>query len=108
VLDKKAEAYRGYGEAALLELVTRMLPDLVRAAAEPLSSIDTMTVISTDGASALARSVASTVAQGLQIGTDVSGVDLAGLLSRLRVTAQQGQVTAGGSADGGSAAGPRS
>jgi flotillin len=40
-------------------------------------------VISTDGASALTRTVASNVAQGLQLGSDLTGVDLTRLLSRL-------------------------
>jgi flotillin len=42
-----------------------------------------MTVISTDDASALTRAVADNVAEGLQLGTDLTCVDLAGLLTRL-------------------------
>jgi flotillin len=48
-----------------------------------LGEIDKMTVISTDGASSLTKSVASNVAQGLQLGTDLTGIDLAQLLARL-------------------------
>ena len=80
-LTAKAEAFRNFDEAAVLDLLVRVLPDIVRAAAEPVGSIDKLTVISTDGASAMTKSVANNVAQGLQIGSDVMGVDLAALLS---------------------------
>ena len=42
-----------------------------------------MTVISTDGAGALAKSVAANVAQGLQLSGDLTGIDVAALLRRL-------------------------
>lgn len=80
---RKAEAFAAYGEAAVLDLLVKMLPQVVEAASAPLSSVDKMTVISTDGASSLTRSVASNVAQGLQLGTDLTGIDIAGLLAKL-------------------------
>jgi flotillin len=82
-MEAKAEAFAQYGEAAILDLLVRMMPQVVQAASEPMRSIDKMTVISTDGAGSLAKSVASNVAQGLQLGTDLTGIDLAALLARL-------------------------
>lgn len=79
----KAEAFAQYGEAAVLDLLVRVLPEVVGAASEPMKGIDKLTVISTDGASSLSKSVAANVAQGLQLGSDLTGVDLAALLSRL-------------------------
>ncbi len=79
----KADAFATYGEAAVLDLLVRVMPDVVRAASEPMGNIDKMTVISTDGASSLTKSVAGTVAQGLQLSTDLTGIDLAKLLGRL-------------------------
>ncbi|MEV8516214.1 SPFH domain-containing protein [Dactylosporangium sp. NPDC051484] len=79
----KADAFATYGEAAILDLLVRVMPDVVKAASDPMSNIDKMTVISTDGASSLTKSVANNVAQGLQLGTDLTGIDLAKLLSRL-------------------------
>lgn len=78
---QNAEAFKQYGEAAILELLTGMLPDLVRAASEPISAVDKITVISTDGASDLTKNVATNVEQGLQIGSDLTGVDLRNLLA---------------------------
>ncbi|MFG2417218.1 flotillin family protein, partial [Streptomyces goshikiensis] len=52
-------------------------------AAEPLAAIDKMTVISTDGASKLSRTVADNVAQGMELLSSTTGVDLAQLLGSL-------------------------
>jgi flotillin len=79
----KADAFDQYGEAAVLDLLVRVLPQVVQAASAPLSAVDKMTVISTDGASSLTRTVAANVAQGLQLGTDLTGVNLHALLTRL-------------------------
>jgi flotillin len=80
---KNAEAFRHYGEAATLDLIAAILPDIVSAASEPLSAVERMTVISTDGASELAKTVSSNVEQGIQIGSDLTGIDLRGLLAGL-------------------------
>jgi flotillin len=98
----KADAFAQYGDAAVLDLLVRVLPQVVQAASAPLSAIDKMTVISTDGASALTRSVASNVASGLQLGSDLTGVDLAGLLTRLAAARGAGEA-AGRAIDNGQA-----
>ena len=82
-MSAKADAFDRYGQAAVLDLVVRVLPEVVKQAAAPMGAIDKMTVISTDGATALTRSVAATVAQGLQLGTDMTGIDLPALLAKL-------------------------
>jgi flotillin len=79
----KAEAFQKYGEAAVLDLLVKVMPEVVKAASEPMKGIDKLTVISTDGASSLTKTVASNVAQGLQIGSELTGVDLPGLLAKL-------------------------
>jgi flotillin len=79
---KNAEAFKHYGEAATLDLLAGVLPDVVRGASEPISAVERMTVISTDGASSLAKTVSSNVEQGLQIGSDLTGIDLRALFGR--------------------------
>lgn len=86
-LQAKAQAFAQFNEAAILDLLVRVLPQVVAAAADPMRSIDKMTVISTEGAGSLTKTVASNVAQGLQLGTDLTGIDLAGLLARLAAPA---------------------
>lgn len=80
-MSKKADAYERYGSAALTDLVVSKLPEIVRAGSEPLGSIDKMTVISTDGASSVTKSVTSNIAQLMEMASSVTGVDITELLS---------------------------
>ncbi|MGW7451098.1 flotillin family protein [Streptomyces sp. NPDC054787] len=80
---KKAEAFETYGDAAVIQMMVEALPQVVAKAAEPLSAIDRMTVISTDGASKLSRTVTDNVAQGMELLSSTTGVDLAQLLQGL-------------------------
>ncbi|MFJ9795427.1 flotillin family protein [Streptomyces sp. NPDC101145] len=77
---KKADAFSQYGDAAVLQMLVEVLPQVVGKASEPLSAVDKMTVISTDGASQLSRTVADNVAQGMELLSSTTGVDLAQLL----------------------------
>ncbi|GGW92969.1 hypothetical protein GCM10010321_02900 [Streptomyces chartreusis] len=77
---KKADAFGQYGDAAVLQMLVEVLPQVVAKASEPLSAIDKMTVISTDGAGRIPRAVADNVAQGLELLGSTTGVDLAELL----------------------------
>ncbi|MFE4329593.1 flotillin family protein [Streptomyces sp. NPDC056831] len=83
-MQKKADAFAQYGDAAVLQMLVEVLPQVVAKAAEPLSAIDKMTVISTDGASQLSRTVADNVAQGMELLSSTTGVDLAALLKNLK------------------------
>ena len=82
-MDKRAEAFNAYGEAAVLDLLVKVLPQIVEAASAPLSNVDKISIISTEGASDLTKSVASNVAQALELSGSLTGVDVRGLLSRL-------------------------
>ncbi|MDK0520649.1 flotillin family protein [Streptomyces sp. ML-6] len=83
-MHKKADAFERYGEAAVLQMLVEVLPQVVAKASEPLSAVDKMTVISTDGASQLSRTVTDNVAQGMELLSSTTGVDIAGLLKNLR------------------------
>ncbi|MEP7762496.1 SPFH domain-containing protein [Sanguibacter sp. 25GB23B1] len=82
-LDAKAEALKKYGEAALVQELIERLPEIVRAAAEPIGKIQGMTVISTDGASAITKNVASVLSEGQGVIKQLTGVDLNQLISNL-------------------------
>lgn len=82
-MSKKADAYGQYGDAAVLEMLSTMLPQLVKEAAAPLGAIDKVTVISTEGASDLTKNVATNVTQGMQLASDLLGIDLGSMFQRL-------------------------
>ncbi|WP_411081766.1 flotillin family protein [Streptomyces sp. cmx-18-6] len=83
-MQKKADAFAQYGDAAVLQMLVEVLPDVVAKASEPLSAIDKLTVISTDGASQLARTVTDNVAQGVELLSSTTGVDVGALLQNLK------------------------
>ncbi|MFD3923924.1 flotillin family protein [Streptomyces sp. NPDC058595] len=82
-MQKKADAFAQYGDAAVLQMLVEVLPAVVAKASEPLSAVDKLTVISTDGASRLSRTVTDNVAQGMELLSSTTGVDLAELLKGL-------------------------
>ncbi|MFD7744982.1 flotillin family protein [Streptomyces sp. NPDC059698] len=103
-MQKKADAFAQYGDAAVLQMLVEVLPSVVAKAAEPLSAIDKMTVISTDGASQLARTVTDNVSQGMELLSSTTGVDLASLLNNL--TSRTAAVPAPTTGEAGTAASP--
>ena len=92
---KRAEAFAGYNEAAVIEMLAGVMPSLVAAASDPIGKVDKLTVISTDGASQLAKTVASNLEQGLQMGSDLTGLDLSALLRGLADRSGSGRVVTG-------------
>ncbi|WP_407319500.1 SPFH domain-containing protein [Isoptericola halotolerans] len=79
--DAKAIALEKYGEAALVQELIERLPEIVRAAAEPIGSIQGMTVISTDGASAITKNVSSVLGEGQAVVKELTGVDINQLIA---------------------------
>lgn len=77
----KAEALKKYGEAALVQELIERLPEIVRAAAEPIASIQAMTVVSTEGASPVTKSVASVLGEGQGVVKQLTGVDINQLIA---------------------------
>ncbi len=76
----RAEAYRQFNEAAIIQTVLSMLPEIVRAASEPLANIDNLTVLSTDGASDVVRTVTRTVAEANATVKGLTGIDIPALI----------------------------
>ncbi|GAA2619827.1 flotillin family protein [Streptomyces tubercidicus] len=82
-MQRKADAFAQYGDAAMLQMLVEALPQVVAKASEPLSAVDKMTVISTDGAGQLSRTVADNVAQGMELLSSTTGVDFTEMLKGL-------------------------
>lgn len=74
--DAKAQALQKYGEAAIAQEIISRLPEIVRAAADPISNIDQLTVVSTDGASAVTKTVGSVLGEGTEVLKTLTGIDL--------------------------------
>jgi len=87
-MQKKAEAYAGYNQAAVYEMLFKILPDLARAVAEPLSKVDKMVVIDSGsdsgGASKVTGQVANVLAQVPSVIEAISGLDITKLGEKLK------------------------
>jgi flotillin len=87
---KIAEAFRMYGDAAVLDIIAKMLPELAERVAAPLSSIDKLTIVDTgngDGAARLSNYVTSLMATAPEMLKSVSGIDLQALIAKLTSSA---------------------
>src|SRR5437588_3683788 len=79
-LAMRANAYKQFNEAAIIQTILTALPEIVRAAAEPMGNIENLTVLSSDGASDMVRNTTRTVAESVAIIQGLTGVDVAGLV----------------------------
>ena len=81
-MDLKAEAMKKYGDAAITEMIVKILPDMAKAIAEPISSIDKVTVIGGDsnGVSDMAGNVPAVLAKVMESMKETTGVDLKGII----------------------------
>ena len=92
----RAEAYRQFNEAAIIQTVLSMLPEIVRAAAEPMANIDNLTILSNDGASEMVKNTTRTVAEASATVKGLTGIDVPALLG----TAMGGSWERGGGEGG--------
>jgi flotillin len=86
-MESKAQAFAQYGEAAILERVLTAMPLIAAEIAAPMAGIDNLTIVSTDGASAVSRTVTDNFAQLQEMVKATTGVDLAAIISRLQTAA---------------------
>lgn len=100
----RAEAFQKFNEAAVIQTVLGMLPDIVRAAAEPMSQIDSLTVLSNDGASELVRNTTRTVTEASATVKGLTGLDVPALISSAMRRATNGSPKSDPTPPGGGAA----
>ena len=60
-MEKKAEAYQKYNNAAMAEMLIKVLPEIAAKIAEPLTQIDKITIIGGEGGNGGLDSVAGNV-----------------------------------------------
>ncbi len=96
----QAEALAERAEALLKQRIIDQLPEIVRAAAEPLGAIQNMTVISSDGTGTnqLGENVAGQLATSTKIIKDLVGIDIAELINGKVVGEATGAAVAKGAA----------
>src|SRR5215472_662138 len=85
----RAEAYQEYNQAAVLDKLLTGMPEVVRALAQSLASVDKITVVSTGdgrspGVSQITGEVAKMVAQVPELFETLTGVKVGELMDRLQ------------------------
>lgn len=84
--EKLAVAFEKFGQAAVLDIIIKMLPELAGKIAEPLRSIEKLTVVDTgsgEGAARVSNYVTSLMATAPEMLKSVSGIDLEKMVKRL-------------------------
>jgi flotillin len=79
-LGMRADAYKQFNDAAIIQTVLAALPDIVRAAAEPMQHIDSLTVMSADGASEMVKNTSRVVAESATAIKGLTGLDVPSLI----------------------------
>lgn len=80
---QKAEAWRQYNEAAMAEMVVKVLPELARSVAEPLSKVDKIVMVGdNDGVPKITGQVAQVIAQLPVVVETLTGLKLQDLLKK--------------------------
>ncbi|WP_043891214.1 flotillin family protein [Paenibacillus sp. Aloe-11] len=86
--EKLAEAFQKFGEAAVLDIIVKMLPDLAGRIAEPIASIDKLTVVDTgkgEGAARVSNYVTELMSTAPEMLKSVSGIDVEQLIKGLTI-----------------------
>lgn len=79
-MEKKAEAYQKYNNAAMAEMLIKVLPDIAEEIAKPLAQIDKITIIGGEGrdggVSQMASNVPAVMAKLFESMRETTGIDL--------------------------------
>ncbi|WP_024860683.1 flotillin family protein [Ruminococcus flavefaciens] len=80
-INAKAEAMKKYGEAAVLEMYFKALPEVVKNAATPLSQVDKITMYGEGNSSRLVGDIIGSTTKITDGLTEATGVDIRSLLA---------------------------
>lgn len=82
-LDKKADAMKKYGEAAVTEMLVKVLPEIAKAVATPLANVDSITMYGEGNSSKMVGDIMTTMDQVTKgMGLDVKDLITATLTGR--------------------------
>lgn len=91
-MEKKAEAMKKYGQAAMMEMIVKALPDMARAIAEPLQTIDKVTIIDSGcgngGVNSMGDYVPSVLAKTIETVKETTGLDITEIMKANTYDAQ--------------------
>ena len=80
-IEKRAEAMKQMGEAAILEMYFKAMPEIARNIAEPLAKVDKITMYGDGNSSKLVKDIVGTLTQVSDGLKESTGVDLQSVLS---------------------------
>lgn len=80
-IEKKAEAMKQMGEAAVLEMYFKAMPEIARNIAEPLAKVDKITMYGDGNSSKLVKDIINTLTQVTDGLKESTGVDLQTVLA---------------------------
>lgn len=109
---QRAHAWQQYNQAAIAQMLIEKLPEIVRAANEPLSRIDRITLVNTGGAGggsglgALSQEMTKILASTPELISTLTGIDLQKIISNLGERLEAGSEPAPAAASNGAGATP--
>jgi len=86
-MQKKADAWRSYNEAAVVQMFLEHAPEIARAIAEPLAKTEKIVIINSGdgaGASKVTQDVANVMAQLPEVVKTLSGLDINEMLRKVQ------------------------
>lgn len=90
-MDKKAEAYKKYNGAAVVEMMVKILPQVAESVAKPLGSIDSVNIYGTtsdSGISGVSGNIPVMMKQVFDTMSEATGVDMRDILKAKTLEAQ--------------------
>lgn len=79
-MEKKADAMKKYGQAAMMEMIVQALPEMAKAIAEPLAAIDKVTIIDSGngdtGVTSMGSYVPAVLAKTIESVKETTGLDI--------------------------------
>lgn len=80
-IDRKAEAMKKYGEAAVIEMLMKAMPEIAKNVAEPLSKVDKITMFGEGNSTKLLSDIVNGTTQVTEGMASGLGVDLKGMIA---------------------------